>query len=67
MSFRYAVVAQLVEHRIRNAGVVGSNPINGTIFINDLACLCIITDFRVRDFCSWILSGRIGRTYMIAC
>jgi hypothetical protein len=25
-----AVVAQLVEHRIRNAGVVGSNPINGT-------------------------------------
>lgn len=28
---RSAVVAQLVEHRIRNAGVVGSNPINSTI------------------------------------
>ena len=25
-----AAVAQLVEHRIRNAGVVGSNPIRGT-------------------------------------
>ena len=30
-----AALAQLVEHRIRNAGVVGSNPISGTI-----------TDFR---------------------
>jgi hypothetical protein len=28
----YAALAQLVEHRIRNAGVVGSNPIGGTIF-----------------------------------
>jgi hypothetical protein len=27
-----AALAQLVEHRIRNAGVVGSNPISGTIF-----------------------------------
>ena len=26
----YAALAQLVEHRIRNAGVVGSNPIGGT-------------------------------------
>jgi hypothetical protein len=26
-----AALAQLVEHRIRNAGVVGSNPIGGTI------------------------------------
>jgi hypothetical protein len=26
-----AALAQLVEHRIRNAGVVGSNPISGTI------------------------------------
>jgi hypothetical protein len=25
----------LVEHRIRNAGVVGSNPIGGTIFAED--------------------------------
>ena len=25
-----AALAQLVEHRIRNAGVVGSNPIRGT-------------------------------------
>ena len=29
----YAALAQLVEHRIRNAGVVGSNPIGGTIFL----------------------------------
>ena len=28
-----AALAQLVEHRIRNAGVVGSNPIGGTIFL----------------------------------
>jgi hypothetical protein len=28
----HAALAQLVEHRIRNAGVVGSNPISGTIF-----------------------------------
>jgi hypothetical protein len=27
-----AAVAQPVEHRIRNAGVVGSNPIRGTSF-----------------------------------
>ena len=27
----HAALAQLVEHRIRNAGVVGSNPIGGTI------------------------------------
>ncbi len=27
----YAALAQLVEHRIRNAGAVGSNPIGGTI------------------------------------
>ena len=29
----HAALAQLVEHRIRNAGVVGSNPIGGTIFV----------------------------------
>ncbi len=28
-----AALAQLVEHRIRNAGVVGSNPIGGTTFL----------------------------------
>ena len=28
----HAALAQLVEHRIRNAGVVGSNPIGGTIY-----------------------------------
>ena len=27
-----AALAQLVEHFIRNEGVVGSNPISGTIF-----------------------------------
>ncbi len=32
-----AALAQLVEHRIRNAGVVGSNPIGGTIIFNSLA------------------------------
>jgi hypothetical protein len=31
-----AALAQLVEHRIRNAGVVGSNPISGTIFTTRL-------------------------------
>ena len=29
-----AALAQLVEHIIRNDGVVGSNPISGTIFPN---------------------------------
>jgi hypothetical protein len=29
---KYAALAQLVEHIIRNDGVVGSNPISGTIF-----------------------------------
>lgn len=28
---RFAALAQLVEHLIRNEGVVGSNPIGGTI------------------------------------
>jgi hypothetical protein len=27
---RSAALAQLVEHRIRNAGVTGSNPVGGT-------------------------------------
>jgi hypothetical protein len=27
-----AALAQLVEHRIRNAGVTGSSPVGGTIF-----------------------------------
>ena len=31
---RRAGVAQLVEHLIRNEGVVGSSPITGTMFIN---------------------------------
>ncbi len=30
----HAALAQLVEHRIRNAGVVGSNPIGGTITLS---------------------------------
>ena len=29
---RYAGVAQLVEHLIRNEGVVGSSPITGTTY-----------------------------------
>ena len=28
---RFAAIAQLVEHVIRNDGVAGSNPVNGTI------------------------------------
>lgn len=32
----YAALAQLVEHRIRNAGVAGSNPAGGTISFNGL-------------------------------
>jgi hypothetical protein len=30
---RQAALAQLVEHRIRNAGVTGSSPVGGTIFL----------------------------------
>ena len=30
MIWRYAGVAQLVEHLIRNEGVVGSSPVTGT-------------------------------------
>jgi hypothetical protein len=30
----WAALAQLVEHRIRNAGVRGSNPLSGTSLIN---------------------------------
>ena len=29
-SYRHAALAQLVEHRIRNAGVTGSSPVGGT-------------------------------------
>ena len=35
-SFERAALAQLVEHRIRNAGVVGSSPTGGTIFFQTL-------------------------------
>ncbi len=41
----YAALAQLVEHRIRNAGVVGSNPIGGTIYFNDLYALYVLASF----------------------
>jgi hypothetical protein len=51
-----AALAQLVEHRIRNAGVVGSNPIGGTIY----SALCItyrkpLLGFNgtVRDKAGW--------------
>ena len=30
--FLRAALAQLVEHRIRNAGVTGSSPVSGTTF-----------------------------------
>jgi hypothetical protein len=30
---KYAVVAQLVEHRFRKAGVTGSNPVDGSIVV----------------------------------
>ncbi len=35
-AFRIAGVAQLVEHLIRNEGVVGSSPITGTIYLNPI-------------------------------
>ena len=39
-SARSAALAQLVEHRIRNAGVTGSSPVSGTIpLTNDPADL----------------------------
>ena len=41
-----AALAQLVEHRIRNAGVAGSNPAGGTISFNGLA------DIRLTHFSS---------------
>jgi hypothetical protein len=31
MGKNIAALAQLVEHRIRNAGVTGSSPVSGTI------------------------------------
>ena len=34
-----ADLAQLVEHLIRNEGVVGSNPIVGTIYLNEIKML----------------------------
>ena len=34
ISFLCAVLAQLVEQRIRNAWVGGSTPLNGTIFVS---------------------------------
>ena len=36
MREKNAGVAQLVEHVIRNDGVVGSSPITGTILLTDL-------------------------------
>ena len=48
----HAALAQLVEHRIRNAGVVGSNPIGGTIFLYKsmfcgLVLSCLVGDLVV--------------------
>ena len=44
MIWRYAGVAQLVEHLIRNEGVVGSSPVTGTrnkINMNNTAIIII--------------------------
>jgi hypothetical protein len=38
-NFRYAVLAQLVEHSIRNRKVVGSTPMDGSIRISGLRVL----------------------------
>ena len=43
---RLAAVAQLVEHVIRNDGVVGSSPISGTIFINQVPDFIGLFDFN---------------------
>ena len=39
IQFLCAVLAQLVEQRIRNAWVGGSTPLNGTIFISNFLYL----------------------------
>ncbi len=53
-----AALAQLVEHRIRNAGVVGSNPISGTI--------CHFLLFRTLPMKAPVLTGQPRSTYCFA-
>ena len=50
-----AALAQLVEHRIRNAGVVGSNPISGTI-------KPVLTGlYRLQIFAAWLYVQPLAR------
>ena len=42
MIWRYAGLAQLVEHLIRNEGVVGSSPITGTRKVKNMNNTTII-------------------------
>src|SRR5207237_4707641 len=44
--FRFAAIAQLVEHVIRNDGVGGSNPSCGTIFKKSLSSKLTYKSFR---------------------
>ena len=71
----FAGVAQLVEQRIRNAKVVGSTPISGTISIQKgqpIGCLfCILTtnhDLWSRQFrhAYWIV-GVVIQSFMASC
>lgn len=45
-----AALAQLVEHRIRNAGATGSSPVSGTIFHRKSAI------FVPRRWAAWLYS-----------
>lgn len=48
--FADAALAQLVEHRIRNAGARGSNPLSGTIFLFLTLSLSVLVDDRYDVF-----------------
>ena len=53
-----AALAQLVEHRIRNAGVRGSNPLSGTITFRVHSCHMVYILYRAHGLhflrCEWV-------------
>lgn len=52
-----AALAQLVEHRIRNAGATGSSPVSGTIFLLKSAIFydrCLVEQLYILVRLKWL-------------
>ena len=63
--FLCAVLAQLVEQRIRNAWVGGSTPLNGTIFVSDIRKALPTQSIKFMTMDIFVVNQTISKTYKI--